>query len=84
MKISLIKAKTDLESFKIFKGLGFNVVEMEDLDQTDKQIEKLLKEHYKTIIITNEVAGFSGDIITKYKNAEDVNIIIASNRGIES
>lgn len=80
MKISLIKSKTDKESFRMFKGLGFNVVEMEDLDETDKQIKKLVAEQYKTIILTNEVASFSEDIITKYKNTEDINIIITPNK----
>lgn len=80
MKISLIKSKSDKESFKIFKGLGFNVVEMEDLDETDKQINKLLEEQYKTIVLTNEVAGFSEDIIKKYKKMQDVSIIITPNK----
>lgn len=80
MRISLIKAKTDKESFRIFQGLGFRVVEMEDLDNTDKQIENLVKENYQTIILTNEIAGFSEDIIKKYTHNDDINIIIAPSK----
>ena len=80
LKISLIKSKSDKESFRMFKGLGFNVVEIEDLDETDNQIKKLLKEQYKTIVLKNEVAGFSEDIIKRYKNMQDINIIITSNK----
>ena len=80
MKISLIRAKTDKESFRMFERLGFHVVEMEDLENTDRQIENLVKENYQTIILTNEIAGFSGDIIKKYKYDDDINIIIAPSK----
>ena len=80
MKISLIKSKTDKGSFNFFKGLGFNVREIDDLEKTDSEIKKLIKEQYKTIILTNEVAGFSSDIITKYQNLHNVNIIITPNK----
>jgi hypothetical protein len=33
-----------------------------------------------TIIITNEVASFSSDIIKKYNKKEDINIIITPNK----
>ncbi len=80
MKISLIRAKADKESFRMFEGLGFRVIEMEDLENTDRQIENLVKENYQTIILTNEIAGFSEDIIKKYKHDDDINIIIAPSK----
>ncbi len=78
MKISWIKTKNDTESFKIFQNLGFNVYSLEDPENTDKKIDELIKNNCKTIILSNEIASFSNDIITKYKKQDDVSIIIAS------
>lgn len=80
MKISLIKSKNDTSSFKMFKGLGFDVIELDDLEQTDEEIRKLAQNEYDTIVLTNEVAGFSEDIIKKYRNVEDINIVIAPSK----
>lgn len=80
MRVSWIKYKDDKHSFIIPKSLGFNVYEIADLDNTDKMIRNLIKEDYKTIILTNEVASFSEDIIKKYKNDKDINIIISSRK----
>lgn len=78
MKISWIKTKNDTESFKIFQNLGFDVYSLEDPENTDKKIGELIKNNCKTIILSNEIASFSNDIITKYKKQDDVSIIIAS------
>ena len=80
MKISLIKSKNDSNSFKMFKGLGFAVIELDDLEKTDIEIDKLVNEKYKTIILTNEVAGFSENIIKKYNKSDEINIIIAPSK----
>ena len=80
MKISWIKYKNDNNSFGAIKGLGFPVYELEDLEQTDSLINRLIEKDYKTIIVTNEVASFSGDIIKKYKKNDDINIIITPNK----
>ncbi len=80
MKISLIKSKNDSNSFKMFKGLGFDVIELDDLEKTDIEIDKLVNEKYKTIILTNEVAGFSENIIKKYNKSDEINIIIAPSK----
>lgn len=77
MKISCIKSNTDNESFKFFKGIGCNIVELSDLEKVDNEINSLIDRKYKTIILSNDVAGFSEDIIKKYRNQEDINIIIA-------
>ena len=83
MKISLIKSKNDSNSFKMFKGLGFDVIELDDLEKTDIEIDKLVNEKYKTIILTNEVAGFSENIIKKYNKSDEINIIIAPSKSRE-
>lgn len=80
MKVSLIKSKNDSNSFKMFKGLGFDVIELDDLEKTDIEIDKLVNEKYKTIILTNEVAGFSENIIKKYNKSDEINIIIAPSK----
>ena len=80
MKVSLIKSKNDSNSIKMFKGLGFDVIELDDLEKTDIEIDKLVNEKYKTIILTNEVAGFSENIIKKYNKSDEINIIIAPSK----
>lgn len=76
MKISWIRAETDNKNFLIPEKLGFNVVEIDRQEIVDKQIEKLVKDKYDTIVITNELAGFSEDIIKKYAKDKKVKIII--------
>lgn len=77
MKISWLRTKEDNESFKLLKNLGFEVYNVEDAEKTDEKIEELVQNDYKIIILSNEIASFSGDIITKYGNQEDVSIVIA-------
>ena len=62
------------------QNMGWNVVEIEDLDETDKTINELVKNNYNTIILSNDVAGFSEDIIKKYNKTDEVNIIIAPHK----
>ena len=78
MKISWIKTKNDKESFKIFENLGFDVITIEEPDKTDEKLKELIDNNCTTIILSNEIASFSSDIITKYRKEEDVNIFIAS------
>ena len=80
MKISWLKYKEDNTSFRFFKNIGMEVFEIDDLEKTDTKLAELVKNDYKTIIISNEVAGFSEDIIKKYAKNNDVNIIIAPNK----
>lgn len=80
MKISWLRASKDDLSFRFQKNLGFDVFEVEDLDDTDNKIEQLVEQKYNTIILSNELAGFSEDIIKKYTKDDNVNIIIARNR----
>lgn len=79
MKISCIKYKDD-DSFRLFKNLGMDVYDIEDLDMVDNKLKELVDNDYKTIILSNEVASFSEDIITKYKKSDDIRIIITPNK----
>lgn len=54
-----------------------DVYDIDNLEETDKKIKELIDKNYNTVIISNEIASFSGDIIKKYKNKENINIIIA-------
>ena len=60
--------------------MGFDVYEIEDLEKTDNKINELVEKKYHTIILSNEIAGFSTDIIKKYSKSDTVNIIIANNK----
>ena len=80
MKVSWIKYEKDNNSFKIPEALGFDVYKLKDPEQTDEKIKELMKQEYKMIIVSNEIAGFSGDIITKYNHDKNVNIIIANSK----
>ena len=54
-----------------------DVYDINNLEETDKKLKELVDKNYNTIVISNEVASFSGDIIKKYKAKENINIIIA-------
>lgn len=75
MKISWVKYKQD-DSFNFFKNAGFDVYDIDNLDKVDEKLTELIENNYKTIILSNEVASFSEDIIKKYKKSEDIRIII--------
>ena len=80
MKISLIKSRKDTQSFNLAKGFGFNVVELEENEEIDNKIKELIENNYDNIILSSEVAGFSEDIITKYKTDKNINIYIAPSK----
>lgn len=81
MAISWVKSSKDKKSFKVFKNLGMDVYEIDNLEKTDDKIREIVEQKYDTIIISNEVASFSSDIIKKYSKVENINIIIAPSRG---
>lgn len=80
MKVSWIKYAKDNESFKIPEALGFDVFKLEDPEQTDETLKELMKKEYKMIVVSNEIAGFSEDIIMKYNRDKSINIIIANSK----
>lgn len=75
MKISWIKYKDD-DSFEILRNFGMKVYDIDNLDKVDEKITELLENDYRTIVLSNEIASFSEDIIKKYQKTEDIRIII--------
>ena len=77
MKISWIKDEKDNKNFAIAERLGMNVYRLENPDKVDEKIEELVRQDLHTIILSNQIAGFSEDIIKKYKKNKDINIVIS-------
>ncbi len=77
VKISWIKYEKDKKSFRLPQALGFDVFLLDDLEKTDETMKKLIQQHYDTIVLSNEVAGFSEDIIKKYQKDKDIKIVIS-------
>lgn len=84
MKITLMKRKDDNESFKMFERMGMDICKIDDLETTDEKLKELINQKYTTIVMTNEVAGFSENIIKKYNKTEGINIIIAPTKNIQT
>ena len=80
MRIALLKASNDSKSFKMFEVLGANISKIDDLEKTDDKIKELIKNDYRTIIMTNEVASFYQSIIKKYNRTKDIKIVITSTK----
>lgn len=78
--MSWIKYEKDDKSFKVPERLGFDVFKLDDLEKTDDKIKELIDRRYDTIILTNELAGFSEDIIKKYSKDQNISIIIAQDK----
>lgn len=77
MKISWIKYEKDKNSFRLPEALGFDVFHLDDLEKTDETVKNLIQKDYDTIVLSNEVAGFSEDIIKKYQKNKDIKIVIS-------
>ena len=77
MKLSWIKLTEDDQNFKVPEKLGMHIEYLKAPEQIDEKLAELVKEEYDTIMITNELAGFSEDIIKKYYEDETVKIIIS-------
>ena len=82
MKISWIKYEKDNKDFRIAERLGMDVYRIKAPEEVDNKMKELINDDYKTIILSNEVAGFSEDIIKKYQNNKDINIIISPRRQV--
>ena len=80
MKISWMKYEKDDISFKVPEKLGFDVFKIENPELTDNKIKELINKRYDTIILTNEIAGFSEDIVKKYSRDRNINIIITRDK----
>lgn len=77
MKVSWIKQEKDNKNFAIAERLGMDVHRLTNPEEVDKTIENLVGENCSTIVLSNEIAGFSEDIIKKYQNNKNINIIIS-------
>ena len=73
MKATFIKYEKD---YRIPRLLGMNIEEITKPEEIDNKIEELKKQKYTTIVIPNELASFSQNIISKYKYNSTLNIII--------
>lgn len=80
MKVSWIKYEKDNQNFKMPEAMGFQVCKLKDPEETDHMIKELIDQKYKTVIISNEIASFSEDIIKKYGRDREINIIIAGKK----
>ena len=80
MKMSFIKYDKDKKNFKIPELLGWDVFYLHDLEETDNKIKELIQKDYDTIVVSDQVASFSQDMIKKYKNNNDIKIIISLNK----
>lgn len=80
MKISFIRYKNNNQNYKVAKGFGMDVYDIEDPEQIDSQIEKLKAQNYTTIIIPDELASFSENIVSKYKYDNTFNIVITPSK----
>ena len=81
MKITWMKGQNDNDSFKMFERMGLDVCKLE---KTDEKLKELINQNYTTIVMTNEVAGFSESIIKKYNKTDGVNIIITPSKHMQS
>lgn len=79
MKISWIKSQEDNKNFKFIERLGIEVIKIDSREKIDNKIKELIEAEKNTIIITQELAGFSEDIIKKYSKNKDIKIIINKN-----
>lgn len=74
-----LKYYKDKESFRFWKKIGMNVLEIKEPEKIDEIIDNLDDRIPKTIILKDELASFSNSIISKYKNTPNLNIIIVPN-----
>lgn len=74
-----LKYYKDKESFGFWKKIGMNVLEIKEPEKIDEIIDNLDDRIPKTIILKDELASFSNSIISKYKNTQNLNIIIVPN-----
>ena len=77
MKISWIKQEDDNRNFAIAERLGLGVYRLNNPEEVDKKMQDLVNQNCRTIVLSNDIAGFSEDIIKKYRTDKNVNIIIS-------
>jgi len=81
VKVFWIKEESDNKNFIIAERLGMPVCRLKNPEEIDEKIKNVIRENnYDTIVISNDIAGFSEDIIKKYNNNKNVNIIISTRK----
>ena len=80
MKITWIKEEKDNKNFMVAEKLGMDVHRLNNPEDVDKTMEELVKQKCNMIVLSNEIAGFSEDIIKKYKNSENINSIMGQRK----
>lgn len=80
IKISWIKKDDDNKNFYMAEKLGMHVLRLNNPEEIDRTIKDLISQEYKMIVVSNEMAGFSEDIIKKYTNNNNIKIIIGSRK----
>lgn len=80
MRISFLKYKEDQESYKLPKGLGMDVFEIEQPEQIDNKIEELKSRKYTTIFIPSELASFSEKLMHQYQYDNEIHIVITPSK----
>lgn len=80
MKLSWIKYEKDNNNFKLPEKLGLDVFKLNNPEQVDLKIDELIKNKYDAIILSNEIASFSNNIVKKYMKDKEIKIIIARNK----
>ena len=80
MKVSWIKLASDKKNFRLPENLGFDVFSINDNEEIDRKIDELISSNYNTIILSNEVAGFSQKINNEYTKMKNIDIIISRDK----
>ena len=80
MKVSWIQSKEDKSRFKVPENLGFDVISIDDNEKIDDTIDNLILNKYNTIVISNELAGFSQKINNEYLKMKNIDIIISKDK----
>lgn len=80
MKISLIIDKNENKKHIMAQIFGLDVYELDNPEKIDTKIEQLKNQKYNVIFISDELAGFSQDVIRKYNYDNNLRIVIMPNR----
>ncbi len=80
MKISLITDKNENKKHIMAQIFGLDVYELDNPEKIDTKIEQLKNQKYNVIFISDELAGFSQDVIRKYNYDNNLRIVIMPNR----
>ncbi len=69
----------DRESVLGFRGIGFDVADVTEMEQASAALRKFIEQFYAVIFITEQVAAWVDDIVEKHKDAPTPAIIILPN-----